>query len=181
MHDVVLSAFWPAYFNGRKLRHKEAFWQLSSPELPLPFQASEADIALRNREILTEALKKTVQELEKSGKRVWILGPLPENPYDPLKRNSTRGLGLFSRTPIRAIGDQNWHREASVIAAIRASIASTKAQSVWWHEQFCPVQDCHGEVEGTPLYMDDNHLSRHGADYAEHTLRRIFNDATARN
>ncbi len=79
------------------------------------------------------------------------------------------------------VGDRNWHREASAIDAIRATIASTKAEPIWWHEQFCPAGACLEDVDGMPLYMDDNHLSRRGAHHAETALRRLFNDVPARN
>ncbi len=92
VRDVVLAAFWTAYFDGKKLHHTGASWQLSTPAMPLPFQASEAEIALRNARILTAALQKTVRELEQHGKRVWVLGPLPENPFDPWPRHYAKIL-----------------------------------------------------------------------------------------
>ncbi len=183
VHDVVPAAYWPAYFSGRKLRRHEPFWLLSAGDVAAPIPASDAEVARSNRQILTDALQKTVLELEKHGKRVWILGPLPESPTDPARNFFARSLAGrlqgMTHTPFRRIGDRYWHREASAADAIRISIAATKAEPVWWHEHFCPVSDCHDQFDGHALYMDDNHLNRRGADFAANALRRVFNEATA--
>src|SRR5262249_7859290 len=67
--DVVLAGRWALYFEG------QGYGQEVTPP---PFEMTSEEAALHRADLLAAMLERTVRFLVSSGRRVWVVGPVPE-------------------------------------------------------------------------------------------------------
>ncbi|SDJ35757.1 acyltransferase family protein [Aliiruegeria lutimaris] len=121
--------------------------------------------ALRNAEIVEQALGETVAALRANHRRVVILGPVPEAGWDVPIRMARSALTFGRPTPeplSRAAHLARSGRTETLLARVADSDEGTRHISLSgvFCGEFCRTTD----ANGIPLYSDDNHLTRRAAE-----------------
>jgi len=127
----------------------------------------------RQRTTLQASLLATVRQIEATGARVVIVGPVPEIDFD-VPNALVRNLWLGNAFPVtsRAKFDV---RQRQSLAAIAATVTRTHAIAIYPHELFCDTSACRISDGAKPLYIDDDHLSHVGAlVVATHIAKSIW-------
>ncbi|NBW99111.1 acyltransferase [bacterium] len=155
---VVLFAEWAAYTEGFR-------WTAPKPVSYSESLAPNLDIK-KNPEIFSSALKRTVQLLLDSGKKVMIIKGTPEYQVDILTHFKQAILWDSSLAlPNHKILTQTQYVRRNINA--EQAFNQLKKETVRFVEPgqiFCPQMECEYISEGKePYYMDDNHLSKVGA------------------
>ena len=170
IEDVVLIGRWALLSEGKHY----------APERGVPILLSDQETRVRshaeNRRVLERALSRNVVRLAAMGKRVWIVGPVPE-----VGVNVPRALANAERfhfepalEPTRAEFDD---RQRSTLAILDRVAARHGATVVPVHETLCDTNTCRVESRNSrALYYDDDHLSFAGGRAIMPALRTIFED-----
>jgi len=168
IQDVVLISRWALLAEGTYY----------APESGEPILLSDGKTRVRsqveNRRVFEHALSETVDRLAAAGKRVWIVGPVPE-----VGINVPRALANAKRfgfdddiAPTRAEFDV---RQRATLAILDRVAAQHGATVVPVHQALCSEDICRVESrEGRPLYYDDDHLSFAGGRAIVPALELIF-------
>ncbi len=153
---VILAGRWAIYAEGTAY----------GPEsmLPITLRDSTKGSVSRNDyfNLFRHALEKTVLSLQKAGKRVVLVGPVPEVGWNVPKwlaieniahsphRIAPRYAAFLERQEpvLRELSDLKGHRGVAI---------------VYPHRVLCGRENCEIIKDGHPLYIDDDHLSVHGA------------------
>lgn len=168
IEDVILISRWALLIEG-------TFY---APESGEPILLSDGERRARrpveNRPIFERALAQTVDELAAAGKRVWIVGPVPE-----IGVNVPKALANAERFGIDAdIAPSRVEFEArqrETLAILSRVAAQQGATVVPVHEALCDAMTCRIESRaGKPLYYDDDHLSYTGGRAIAPALQEIF-------
>jgi hypothetical protein len=123
-----------------------------------------------NRAAFARVLTATVEKIRAAGKRVVIIGPVPEfelNVPAAFIKAAMRGERADIVMP-RAEFEQRLRGVLPVLAAL-AQMEGVRV--VYPHEQLCDASVCRATAGGRALYVDDDHLSPAGALKIEQTLR----------
>ena len=103
-------------------------------------------------------IESTIRQLERGGKKVILVGPIPYPHYYVASTVSRevayRGSALSPLEQTRAEFDRNM---GEAVAWVRSSPAT--AIPLLPSDQLCDARACHYVLNGQPLYADDNHLS----------------------
>lgn len=120
------------------------------------------DLKANNQKISLEAaLLRTVDELDKIGVKVIVVGPVPEIAFhvpDTLVRTWS-GIGNL---PIVQREEFDL-RQTKVIDALTRLKNNSKAEVIFPHDYLCDDVVCHVTKNNRTLYLDDDHLSVEGA------------------
>lgn len=168
---VVLAARWPVYALGAGFGVPE-----EAPGAPIyALLASSGDRAAETSSLveLGAALDRTIDVLVHAGKKVIVVGAVPEMKYDvpgcvARKRMSllpTENCGLDQGAVAARISAVNNEIEA---AAKRNEVSALYPDRILCHDGYCAVEGPDGEI----LYYDHNHLSTVGARYVFSRLGR---------
>lgn len=155
---VLLHARWPQYVNGGPLGNEGPFFD---PSLPFEETNNSTTVAMN--------LNTTLGELEKLNVRVIIISGVPEIGYDVphlLARAAIDGKERDIEPTLAAVMQrQNNATELLQSAAAKGRIELLDPKSI-----LCTAIKCRVVKEGSLLYRDEDHLTRHGAE----TLVSIF-------
>nr|HPG89867.1 SGNH hydrolase domain-containing protein [Hyphomicrobium sp.] len=117
----------------------------------------------RNRAEFARLLRETVTTLAASGKVVTLFGPVPELPFNlpsemikDLMRGRTRDYAQL-RSTFNA-------RQAAVFPVLQEVSKIAGVRVLYPHEVLCNELLCQNVDSGQALYLDDDHLSRAGAE-----------------
>jgi hypothetical protein len=115
-----------------------------------------------NRQAFAGLLRKTVSGIRAAGHNVVVFGPVPELPFHlqstvikSMMRGETRDFSLP-----RSVFDQ---REAFVLPLLSGISKLPGVRVLYPHESLCDAAICKTFDGKSPLYVDDDHLSRQGA------------------
>jgi len=156
---VVIARRWPGNIEGRFFGHEEHVKKLLFEYKGQKVTDVDA--------VTNSALRSTIDWLHENGKRVVLIGPVPE-------------VGVS--VPEMLIKQVIWHTEIdirpdpkallrgkSMAFELLASVANIPAVTVLYpHKRLCsldPAGKCSVVHDGYPLYFDDDHLSTYGAMY----------------
>ncbi len=158
VRTVVLAARWAIWAEGTR------YGQETGPALPLSDDDSGADQSGGNRGVFARGVTRTIEQLRTAGKDVVIIGPVPEAGHDVPITLAKALLGTpdpaFSAAPpVAAFAD----RQAFVMETLTLLAAQTGVRIIWPHEVLCGGDRCAVEVDGRPLYSDDDHLTASAA------------------
>jgi hypothetical protein len=127
-----------------------------------------------NSAVFARSLERLVKRLTEAGHTVWIIGPVPLLKHDVPRALYLRALGLFERR-IRTTRENFTALLGPALDAITHLEAAYGVKVVWPHEAMCAEERCRVAAEdGTPLYVDDNHLSASGALWLAGEFEPIF-------
>jgi hypothetical protein len=115
-------------------------------------------------------IRETIDKLVASGKRVIVIGPVPEvgrNVPDMLAKQQIAGQPLSSTV---ACGDF-FERNGEVLGFLEslAGVSLVKPHEILLHDDKVSVM-----AEDQVLYLDDDHLSTAGAMYLKPLLENVF-------
>jgi hypothetical protein len=150
VRTVVLIARWPFWRSGT--------YYAGEPGPPHPLSALTPDRAgLDHAALFDAAVADTLNALKATGKRVVVLGDVPEIGWDvPTRLFAAYRFGTTAPAPPTAA--QARARQAGAERVFHA----LGADYVPLLPYFCR-RDCRVTVAGAPLYVDDDHLSATGA------------------
>jgi peptidoglycan/LPS O-acetylase OafA/YrhL len=129
-----------------------------------------------NRAAFARVLTQTVEKIRAAGKRVVIIGPVPEfeiNVPAAFIKGAMRGKRDEIVMP-RATFDE---RQRGVLPVLARLAQMDGVRVVYPHAQLCDNAVCRATANGKALYVDDDHLSPSGALVIEQTLRAPFERA----
>ncbi len=164
---VILSAFWEFYAAGQQVGDK-TFFALTDPQTVTPGRSENARVFRRG-------LLRTVDALHREGKRVIILGPIPEIGWSVpalLAKAAQSGQPLPSGPTLDAF----LSRQASVLETLREAARRPGVTIVYLHPALCTAGGCAIGANGQTFYRDDNHLSNVGVRLIEPTIAASLRD-----
>jgi hypothetical protein len=146
---VLLAARWSLYAAGT------AYWRKFEGSAYLSDGAAEARSAGSNEVVFRRGLARTVARLAAAGKRVVVVGPVPEVVAEvpsALARSAWFGRPVTAVAPSRGDFDE---RNRVVLAALDEIGRETPATVVRPHGALCDAAKCRVERDGMVLYFDD--------------------------
>ncbi len=159
---VFLHGRWTLAVEGTKFKYER------DEVPPIATYPNRAGVDSR-AEIVEQALRETLTRLSASGKKIVVIGPVPEAgwnvPY-ALAQRIRFGEWLDQRgtNPTWEEVTARNHAAISILQRVLAS-PNIHATLVLPHEQLCkPHTGCETEIQNQPLYSDAHHLTRLGAD-----------------
>jgi peptidoglycan/LPS O-acetylase OafA/YrhL len=123
--------------------------------------------------IAAAAFERTVSDLVAAGKRVWIVGPIPEIGIDVPRALYLKSLGIGRPGQIETTREEYNLRQAHVFRMIAAAARKYPIGVVWPDEVLCDTSVCMVAANGRSLYQDGNHLSKFGATLLEPVFEKI--------
>jgi peptidoglycan/LPS O-acetylase OafA/YrhL len=177
--DVILIGRWALLSEGTHYPPEEGARQ--QIEVPILFSDQETRVRshAENRRVFERALSRSVVQLTAMGKRVWIVGPVPEVGVNVPKAlaNAERFQREVDIEPSRAEFEA---RQRATLAILNRVAARHGATVVPVHEALCNASTCRVvSRDSRPLYYDDDHLSFTGGREIMPVLRTIFEDQIA--
>ncbi len=163
---VILAARWSFYAETRR------FGGEAGGRAFLTDSKWAAVSVSRSRSHFAGGLRNTVQRLVDSGKRVILLGQVPEFGFDPprcIKMSLVSGIGREVCTISIAKMRQRQKFAEQVMEKIAS--ASSKVRFFRTSGPFCNNSVCSPLVSGQIAYSDDDHINPTGADTALQNLR----------
>lgn len=126
-----------------------------------------------NRAVFRRALDRTLEALRGAGKRVVIVGPVPEIGMDVPKALAIAptGEGQIESAPTTAAFLE---RQSFVLASFRDAAAASGSGLILPHEALCDAERCDVEREGRILYSDDDHISYAGIAVVQPLFAGLF-------
>ncbi len=159
INTVILAARWPYYVATAPM--PGPLHELLPP--PLAPRNGPAPDAAERAALFAQALKRTIKALLDAGKRVVLLGPVPETGSDTpavLARLVWRGDNPAGLTAPRAAFMAH---NRVVLAAIDALPSDPRLTILRPDRLFCDPEACRTYQDGVALYRDQDHLSLEGA------------------
>ena len=180
IEDVVLDARWAQSAEGTPY----------GPEPNAPVflsDSSSTELSIdESRRVFDRSLRRTVAELLTLGRRVWLVGPVPEVGWD-VPSTIARSKYLRREIEIAPTRSEFEQRQASVLRTMTSLAQWPGVALVRPDTLLCATATCQIAVRGQPIYFDDDHLTRRGAAMLEPMLEEIFasrapaNQASARS
>lgn len=165
---VVMLARWSLYFEGTRFDNGKGGHEFGSDAYVLPVGMSLRDLGAEDRvSAVGELLRVTVRDLLAAGKQVVLVDSVPEMGWNvPEHLAREMFYGVDRDRPLTT----SYARFKSRNAAAERQIAPLRQNSsdallfVRTEDIFCDkAQDyCAAELNGVPLYFDDDHLSSLG-------------------
>lgn len=156
-----------------------ARWSYYAPGAPHPMAPAIQDHLLvtgdpvKSVNLFGGLLQSTVEKIRRAGKRVTLIGPVPELAVNLplfLMKAAMRGQNYdipVSRAQFEA-------RQAPVLATLRKLALLDGVEVVYPHEYLCSETFCHTVADGKALYVDDNHLSITGVRQLRPMIEKIL-------
>ncbi len=173
IHTVILAARWVALVEGLSRVPGPAEYDeppLLSRYLSHPIADAETPGAL------SSLLQRTISTLQARGYRVAVVYPIPEAGY-PVPETLARILRAeqaperFLRP--RSLFDARNQRTFEALDGLKPPLAR-----LYPHMVLCDATACRVQDQGQPLYLDDDHLSRRGAELLAPMLESLFETAS---
>lgn len=117
--------------------------------------------ATDNAALIEAGLARYVDALAARGRRVVLVGPVPEVGYRlPLDMARRLTMGLLPR-PERTATEHQARTERTEALLRRIAARSPKVHYIPLADLFCDAQGCRSrKADGTPFYIDDDHITR---------------------
>lgn len=167
---VILAARWPHY------AHNSRFGAEYGQKAYLTDDTSAERSEANSLRAFAASLERAVDSLIGAGKRVVIVGPIPEmgrNIPDCLMRRHMRVPALIAGSGVEGGGLDCDVKASDVKARLaatsevieRLATRNPRTITVWPERQICLLERCISSVDGVVIYSDDDHLSAHGAEF----------------
>ncbi len=165
LSTVVLHARWSQHNRGKN-EHKQT--------KPLKFFGQNFSTQSELDAYYDARIRATVHTLLSAGKRVVVIGPIPEvgvNVPDALLRQHYRGEPLAQTMDASGF----YNRQSVVLNTLSSLEPNARLLVIMPHERLLSGDRVKVMEDGKPLYRDDDHLSGPGASYIGDVLAPIFN------
>ncbi|NTW98371.1 MAG: acyltransferase [Geobacteraceae bacterium] len=165
IRKVVLCARWAVNAEGQRYGYDDVG--------PSPVLVDKFNQASGNHDIFSTGLSRTIERLQKAGKNVYLVAPIPEigwNVPSVLARNFWTGREM----DIRPRKEEYLSRNKFVLTTIQHMREKYGVVVIRPDEILCPDEYCMVVKDGKPLYSDDNHLSVYGANFVSSIFKPIF-------
>lgn len=162
---VILIARWAINAEGTRYGEEER------REVFLEDDESRDRSRNENRRVFERTFARTIRELRAGGHRVVVVGPIPEigrRVPETLARDHMLGASQDIGPTLAAFEARN----KFVLGYFQAH--ADDAEYVYPHRLLCSPTRCAVAREGKPLYSDDNHLSRFGAQNMRPLFEPLF-------
>jgi peptidoglycan/LPS O-acetylase OafA/YrhL len=123
-----------------------------------------------NAPIFARGLKRTVAALRAAGKRVLLVGPVPEIGFTVPQVLARLAQEHRENENVSPPARQFYAREKDVLGLFRTVAAVKGVSAVFPHQYLCRSGRCAVKTNGIPLYRDEHHLSDYGAKKLEPLL-----------
>jgi peptidoglycan/LPS O-acetylase OafA/YrhL len=176
IETVILSARWGLWAEGTRYKRedrKPSFVRITSPDGKSPDGKSpdgKSGDTTDNHAAFVAGMERTLSILAGAGKKIWLIGPVPEVGYDVPKSLHLDKMGLGGEMDIRPTRDEFNQRQKFVIAVFHQLAKKYAVKIIWPHEALCDTTRCEVQRGGKPFYSDDNHVS----PLADRTIASIF-------
>lgn len=161
--DVILIGRWGFYAEGTP----------SPNERPTPPPRFVENDQAGNRETFGRLLKETVLKLHAAGKRVEVVGPVPE--FDVNLPAAFIKAAMRGDTGDIVIARTDFDERQKAVMPVLAELEHLEGVRVYYpHRVLCDETYCYGSRDGVALYVDDDHLSPAGVALLEPMLRRVL-------
>jgi peptidoglycan/LPS O-acetylase OafA/YrhL len=170
LETVILAGRWGLWAEGTRYKHEDrrpSFVRIGSAE-------DMRSNAPNNRASFLKGMERTLSLLSAAGKKIWLIGPVPEVGYDVPKSIYLDKLGLGGATDIRPTHDEFNQRQQFVVSTFHRLAKKYSVKIIWPHEALCDLAKCDVQRGGRPLYSDDNHLSPSGNRAIASIFRPVF-------
>jgi len=170
IRTVVLSSRWTKWNIGEPANPAD---RPTSPPL-LRYGGRSALSIADNKLMWEQSFTALLDQLTSAGKRVVIVGPVPEPNFNVPHRLFVERFGIAA--PVTALSRrQRYDERHRVVLAFFDSLKDRKGVSfVWPVSALCAADKC-PVVEGNePLFFDHNHLSVYGARKTAPLYDRLF-------
>ncbi len=163
--EIVFIGRWGLYAEGVPSQNEAA---------TRPRRFVERDDAA-NRAAFARVLRATVEKVRAAGKRVVIVGPVPEFDVN-VPAAFIKGAMRGKRDDIVMARTDFDERQRGVLPVLAELSRMDGVRVVYPHEQLCDANVCRATAGGRALYVDDDHLSPDGARLLEPALRSALQD-----
>jgi len=152
IREVVIHARWGLYAEGERSEGEPN----TQPRILDPRGKDE------NRAAFAKLLNGTVERIRAAGKRVTLIGPVPELEVNlPAVMIKVKMRNRDADFPLaRAKFDQ---RQIAVMPVLAELSKMDGGRVIYPHEILCDSQKCRTQADGKALYFDDDHLSPAGS------------------
>jgi hypothetical protein len=123
-----------------------------------------------NRQLFARTLVATVDVLRNMGKKVLIIGPIPELAWPAPARLAAAAL-WGAAIPSGPTLEQFQARQSHVLPVLDALAKRGGVAVVYPHKVLCDAVVCAVEHDGKRLYFDDNHIDAEGNRLLEPLVR----------
>ena len=169
LRTVVLSARWSTYAQDQRFDNGEG-GRDPAPPMPLDTLAGATPAPGGHQRVdrVVSAYVAGIQALRAMGKQVLLVYPVPEVGWHVPHRLALRQMrGQTSSQPLSTSSQRYAQRHAPVLAAFDTWVQGDPGTvPIRSGALFCgagPTGRCIAQAAATPLYYDDNHLNRQGA------------------
>jgi peptidoglycan/LPS O-acetylase OafA/YrhL len=148
--------------------------------VPIGDDEGRAEKPADNAAIFARGLKRTVSALRAAGKRVVLVGPVPEIGWtvpDVLARLAQEHR---ENTVVAPPAAKFYAREKEVLPLFHHMAARRGVRAVFPHDYLCKSGRCAVRKNGIPLYRDEHHLSDYGAKKLEPLLDQAIDPLFAK-
>ncbi len=158
---VIIGARWAFFVEGTRFGGESG----AGVELRWLGNVADRPPSVDNAELVEAALTDVVDRLVASGRQVVLIGPVPEVgrplPLDTARR-ALMGLEMPAALPAAIFKARGGRSEAILM---RIAGRSPQVRYLPMSDLFCDAEQCSAHAQdGTPLYYDDDHLTRTAAE-----------------
>ncbi|MEP2102397.1 acyltransferase family protein [Parasphingorhabdus sp.] len=168
LETIVFSSRWTNWRIGEAHNPAEGDVQIL-----LKDELGEAAQNQDNRQIFIRGFTNLVEELIGKGKKIYIVGPVPEPNFNVPYRLYLRNLGL--QDVDENISLESYESRHAVILAMFAELSERQpVRFIWPHEMLCDKKNCPIVDGSDAVFFDHNHLSVHTARKIAPAYDEIF-------
>ena len=156
-------------------------WRIGEP--PNPVEAP-ADVRLRDRYGTASSVvankpkwergfKALIEQLTAAGKRVVIVGPVPEPRFDVPHELYVEQFGFAKGSRPITAGEYR-ERHKSILSFFATLQGKPGVSFIWPYNALCLKNECRLVESGNPMFLDQDHLSMFGARKTASLYDRLF-------
>lgn len=165
--DVILVSRWSRYLTGR------SFGQIAGNETLLADADTKTPSLLENERIFKDGLRRTVTRLQKGGKRIWLVAPVPEIGF-LVPSVFGRAVRWGTAEPLGPSISDYTQRNRAVLTELTDLDSRSNVSVLFVQPTLCPHDRCLIQQEGVTLYSDSNHLSLLGSRLVAPIFREVM-------
>ncbi len=167
LQTVIIAARWALASEGRRYKNE------STREILINDDASSEVSLAENKVVFIRGLDRTLHALKKAGRKIVIVGPVPE-PGFHVPRSLAMRERIESEREVALPYDEFLVRQDFVLRILDDFAGEYDAMLILPHEALCDRSRCLVERDGYSVYSDEHHISRKGAAGIYRIFKPIF-------